>query len=116
MRKPDKFKVGDTAWKFDQSRSYKGTWTEYRVSERTKTGYVMQRPGVWYLDRPHTLDKVSTAAANRAYYTTEAKADYEYAAENRYKISAIIERNVDSATLRKIADLIGYKPAREPHA
>lgn len=112
MKKPDKFQVGDTAWQFDQSRSYKGTWTEYRVIERTQTGYIMQRPGIWYLDRPHTLDKVSTTAANRRYYTTEAKSDYEWAGENRYKISAMIERHVAAATLRKVADLIGYKPEK----
>ncbi len=118
-KKLDKFKVGDTAWAKGDPYRRPVLWTEYRVLERTKTGYVIQRPGVSYVSsfagnvfyKPET---VSAIKVNRGdYLTTQEKEDWVWAKEHRYKISDQVER-VDAALLRKVAEVIGYKPEAKP--
>ena len=113
-KKLDKFKVGDTAWAVGDTYRPPITWYEYKVIERTKTGYVMQRVGVAWVsstagDQFYKPVTVSTIIANRDFRTTQGKEDWVWAKEHRYKISGQVER-VDAALLRKVAETIGYKP------
>lgn len=114
-KKGDKFAVGDTAWHLEDR--YRRTWVEYRVIERTKTGYVVQRPGVAWRssvagDQFYKPEKVSTVKMNRwAWMTAQGKEDWAWAEEHRSKIVREITygHEVSPTTLRKIAELIGYK-------
>lgn len=108
MKGADGFKVGDTAWLpgdwwgHDRDKFY-----PHRVIERTKTGYVM-RPAGMQIGTLNQPESVSTIKANREYLTTREKEDFEWQRANRYKISREVE-NVDTALLRKVAELIGYE-------
>lgn len=107
-KRVDKFKVGDTAWLPGDWRGHdRDKFFPSQVLERTKTGYVMRPAGtaIGTLNQP---EHVSTILANRDYYTTEAKDDWEWQRANRRKIANKVEE-ADTATLRKIAELIGYK-------
>lgn len=108
-KRADKFAVGDTAWLKGDPFRRPVKWTEYRVIERTKTGYVVQRPGEWAPGRIHEKDRVSTVKMNRDYRTTQEKEDSVWSDEHRYRISHKIQHDTDAATLRRVAELIGYK-------
>ena len=108
-KRADKFAVGDTAWLKGDPFRRPVKWVEYRVKERTKTGYVIQKPGEWMPGRAHGAEKVSTVKMNRDYRTTQEKEDSIWSDEHRYRISHKIQDDVDAATLRKVAELIGYK-------
>lgn len=108
MKKPDKFQVGDTAWLPGDWRGHdRNRLVPYQVIERIKTGYVMQPLGT-QIGTLNLAERVSTVKANRDYYTTQAKEDWEWQRENRRKIVAKVEC-ADAATLRQIARLF-YVP------
>ena len=103
-KRVDKFKVGDTAWlPGDWRVRDRDKFFSHTVLERTKTGYVMLATRA-----PSQPEHVSTVKANRDYFTTQAKEDWEWQRVNRRKIANKVEE-ADTATLRKIAELIGYK-------
>jgi len=108
-KRVDKFKVGDTAWLKGDPFRRPVKWAEYRVIARTLTGYVIQKPGEWMPGRIHEPERVGTAKMNRGYRTTQEKEDSVWSDEHRYRISHKILHDTDAATLRKVAELIGYK-------
>lgn len=114
MKKPDKFQVGDSAWLMGDPYRRPMPWMEYKVLERTKTGYIM-RLVVSRSGRINWDIKVSTVKAKRSYLTTTEKEDQDWAGEHRYRIAKWVGLRIDDAMLRKVADLIGYVPAEVTH-
>ena len=57
----------------------------------------------------HRLERISTVKMNRDYRTAQEKEDSVWSDEHRYRISHKILHDTDAATLRKVAELIGYK-------
>ena len=120
-KKLDKFKVGDTAWAKGDPYRRPVLWTEYRVLERTKTGYVIQRPGVSCVSSfaGNVFYKPETASAikvNRGdYLTAQEKEDWIWANDHRNRIVNLLTYGkVNATTLRKVAEVIGYKPEAKP--
>ncbi len=66
-RKPDIFKVGDSAWFYGQGR-----WWEWMVRERTRSGYVMQRRDTdAEEDQTYDIVLVRTQVANKLWATLD---------------------------------------------
>ena len=109
MKKPDKFQVGDTAWLPGNWRGHeRDKFVPYQVTERTKTGYIMQPPGV-QIGTLNLAEKVSTIKANRDYLTAGEKDGRLWIEQNRWKVVREVERASDDM-IRKIARNIGYVP------
>ena len=118
-----KFEVGQRVWFFNENnrvyaktpeeRSVHGSGPIYEkhfvekiVSGIEGRSYVMNYPG-W--EGKFSGHKVSFKLAERTHYTDAEKDDDVWVRHHRYGIVRRVER-ANHGTLKKIAELVGYKP------
>lgn len=101
-------KLGDKVWVFDGNRRrynqvdgrssgpaiYAEHFVECEITSETSRSWIVN--GVKY------------PKSDSALYTDEQKADAIWVNEHRYKIIQMAERCRDAATLRQIAQIVGY--------
>jgi len=113
-------KIGDTIWRFNENRRV------YAPDKRGGPIYaedfepekiVGETPKCWIVGEGRRADKVNKKTLRTAvgkygatlYFTDAGKEDSIWMNSHRYKIVRLVEK-ADAATLRQIADIVGYKP------
>ncbi len=95
--KPGKFQVGDKVWTI--SRYGPRHWLTFTVSAQTAAGYILQ---------PHNA-QITTAAANRSYFTTEEKEKREHEMKETQRTNIFI-----SDTARALLSALGAAVTGKP--
>lgn len=108
-------KTGDFVWEFDANLSRyvngkyegRGVFKLARIESETRQSFIINRTK---FDRNSGIERVRNGfTSGRHLFGDLDKEDFVWMDENRYRLLAALER-CDCSTLRKVADLIGWRP------
>lgn len=93
-------KIGDTLYIYQYGR----TWAEYTIVGETRASWIL--PGNLKVDK-----KAMRLRGNPAprVFTVAEKQEEQWCADHKRGIIRMIEYHADTATLRKIAAILGYE-------
>lgn len=109
-------KIGDTLYHHRNIRRSDEEWVEVKIDGETPVSWVLNK-GAWNEHKVNkkTLCQSAADAGQRGFggvqwYTAQGKADAEWMEKHRRRITSLVEASRDVATLKKVAELVGYKP------
>jgi hypothetical protein len=124
MSKPRKFAVGQRIWMFDYNHRfyaksgdgapiYEKHFRPFTVVGIESRSYLIRRGDPdeepIYRCKP---EKVGFDGAEKLYVTDDGKSDMIWLNDHRHNIVRMVEK-ADPETLKKVAELIGYRPDAE---
>jgi hypothetical protein len=112
-------KVGDTLWEFDDNRRvydenrriiYRAHFVERKIVGETKQSWIVY-PGDTKVSKKDLTYAFWSGGRRRMYANEQQVEEKCWDNDHRYKVTEAV-RKTDTQTLRRIAELIGYKGAK----
>jgi hypothetical protein len=105
-------KVGDTIYQFREGRgeSHKNNWKPAVITGETTRSWIIGGEHKWMQEKVAKKD-LEAGSLNHFKKTMQEVEEESFVADHGYFITQCASGNRNYATLKAIADLIGYNPA-----